>query len=297
VRDGEETKGTEGSGGALVRSLLRISGAVLLAVGFLLYPFFYFMQERLIFVRQGITPEEREGVRRSFPHAEEMTLATQDGVTLHGWFLKGDGETPAPLLLYFGGNAEEVSTFLPEAEEYAALGYSVVLMNYRGYGLSGGRPGESALTRDARLIYDTFTGKDGVDPGRVAVMGRSLGTGVAVSLASERPASGLVLISPYDSLVSVAGDFYPWAPVGLILRHRFDSLALAPSMRAPALMIVASDDEVIHPEHTHRLGEAWAGPVTLVTVEGEGHNTLWRDPRYREGITGFLRKIREEPAP
>jgi hypothetical protein len=68
VRDGEETKGTEGSGGALVRSLLRISGAVLLAVGFLLYPFFYFMQERLIFVRQGITPEEREGVRRSFPH-------------------------------------------------------------------------------------------------------------------------------------------------------------------------------------------------------------------------------------
>jgi pimeloyl-ACP methyl ester carboxylesterase len=168
-------------------------------------------------------------------------------------------------------------------------------MNYRGYGLSGGRPGERALKSDARLIYDVFTSREGIDPGRVAVMGRSLGTGVAVSLASGRPASGLVLISPYDSLVSVARDFYPWMPVGLILRHRFDSLALAPSMKAPALMLLASDDEVIRPEHTHRLREAWAGPVTLVTVEGEGHNTLWRDPRYREGITGFLRKTREEP--
>jgi pimeloyl-ACP methyl ester carboxylesterase len=68
-------------------------------------------------------------------------------------------------------------------------------------------------------------------------------------------------------------------------------------MEAPALMIVASEDEVIHPEHTRRLGEAWAGPVTLVTAEGEGHNTLWRNSRYRESIGGFLRKTCEEPAP
>jgi pimeloyl-ACP methyl ester carboxylesterase len=293
VKAREEEKSTGFSGGAL----LRIGGAVLLALGFLLYPFFYFMQERLIFFRQGITQQEREGVRRAFPRAEEVTLATEEGVTLHGWFLRAEGETPAPLLLYFGGNAEEVSTFLPEAEEYAQIGYSVVLMNYRGYGLSGGRPGERALTGDARLIYDAFTVKDGVDPGRVVVMGRSLGTGVAVSLASVRPVAGLVLVSPYDSLASVARDFYSWVPVNLVLRHRFDSLALASSMEAPALMIVASEDEVIHPEHTRRLGEAWAGPVTLVTAEGEGHNTLWRNSRYRESIGGFLRKTCEEPAP
>jgi pimeloyl-ACP methyl ester carboxylesterase len=281
-------------GGALLSSLLRIGGAVLVAVGFLLYPFLYFMQEGLIFVRQGITPEEREGVRRAFPRAEEVTLTAAEGVTLHGWFLEADGEEPAPLLLYFGGNAEEVSTFLSEAEEYAVLGYSVVLMNYRGYGLSGGKPGELALMSDARLIYDSFTRRDGIDPGRVVVMGRSLGTGVAVSLSSELPVAGLVLVTPYDSLASVARDFYPWVPVGLILRHRFDSLALAPSIEAPALMLVASDDEIIRPAHTHRLREAWAGPVTLVTVEGEGHNTLWTNPRYRESITEFLRGIRED---
>ncbi len=117
-------------------------------------------------------------------------------------------------MIYFGGNGEEVSWLVPEfsrVPDWAAL-----LVNYRGYGLSEGQPSETKLYRDALALYDRATRRPDIDSGRVIVMGRSLGTGVATYLASQRPVAGVVLISPYDSLVQVAREAYPFLPVNLL---------------------------------------------------------------------------------
>ncbi len=267
---------------------------ILIALGmaavFVLYP--YFMQERLIFYPQQLARERLAQIRQGLPEAEEARLVAPDGVALHGWFVKGRGEGPSPLLVYFGGNAEEVSATLPEAEGYSREGWSVVLINYRGYGLSGGEPGERELFGDAELIYDEFAGREDVDAATVAVMGRSLGAGVAVYLASVRPVAGVVLVSPFDSLKSVAGRHYPFLPVSWLLKHPFDSLSRAPDVKAPLLALMGGEDRVIPAEHSLRLTEGWGGDYTLRNIKGEGHNTIPRNPLYREHIVGFLRELK-----
>lgn len=280
-----------GRGGIAFFSVLGALAGVLGGIWVLAASVLYFSQDGMIFPRQGLAPGEIERVRREFPDAEETGLAAPDGVVLRGWLVKGRGQGPHPLLIYFGGNAEEVSTFIPQAEAYAEAGWSVLLMNYRGYGASGGSPGEKELFEDAALIYDAFSGRDDVEKGHIAVMGRSLGTGVAVYLASMRRVSGVVLVSPYDSLAAVAGEKYPVVPVSLLLRHRFDSLSRAPSIDAPMLAVLAGEDRVISRERSMALIEKWGGRRTLVMVEGEGHNSVGANPAFREAVVGFLKGL------
>jgi pimeloyl-ACP methyl ester carboxylesterase len=271
-----------------------IMAGILIALGmaavFVLYP--YFMQERLIFYPQELAQEKLLHIRQALPEAEEVRLAAPDGVALHGWYVKGRGTGPSPLVIYFGGNAEEVSAALPEAAGYAGEGWSVVLMNYRGYGLSGGEPGERELFGDAEFIYDEFARREDVDAATVAVMGRSLGSGVAVYLASVRPVAGVVLVSPFDRLKSVARGHYPFLPVSWLLKHPFDSLSRAPNVTVPLLALVAGEDRVIPAEHSLGLAEGWGGDYTLRNIKGEGHNTISRNPLYREHIVDFLRELK-----
>src|SRR5262249_22796712 len=132
---------------------------------------------------------------------------------------------PCPLVIYFGGNAEEVSWLLQESPRLAP--WALLLVNYRGYGLSDGRPSESALYNDAVALYDWVTARPDTDARRIVFVGRSLGTGVATYLASQRTVSGVVLVSPYDNLVEVARGVYPYLPVDGLMRYRFDSAARA----------------------------------------------------------------------
>jgi hypothetical protein len=203
---------------------------------------------------------------------------------VHAWHLPGTG----PAVLYFGGNAEEVSWMLDELA--AAPSGSWCLMDYRGYGASGGAPSERALVADAKLLYDHAAKLPGVDAKRMLAFGRSLGSGVAVALAAERPLAGLILATPFESLAAVAKRYYWYLPVDLMLRHRFDSIALAPGLRAPLLCLIASRDEVIPPVHGERLYEAWGGPKRKVVLQEAGHNTTDSHPLFWPSIREFLAK-------
>jgi len=243
-------------------------------------------QERLIFFPQRLDQHAALGIQQLYPRSEAFELAVEDGVRLRGWFVVGPAQRPWPLIIYFGGNAEELSWLVPEfsrVPDWAAL-----LVNYRGYGLSQGQPSERILYRDALALYDHMTRRSDVDPGRVIVIGRSLGTGVATYLASQRPVAGLVLISPYDSLVQVARDAYPFLPVGLLLRHRFDSAARAPLIRAPLLALVAAQDDVVRPERSRRLVQVWGGPAQLEVLDGVDHNAVQSHSDYWKLIRAFL---------
>ncbi len=220
---------------------------------------------------------------------EKVSLAAADGTPLAGVLVLPPGEAGArdPAVIYFGGNAEEVTARAADVERHYGR-RAVLLVNYRGYGDSGGKPGEAALVTDAVTLHDWAARRADLDPARFCVHGRSLGSGVAVQLALARPVRCVVLTSPYDSLAAVGRSHYPWLPVGLLLRHRFDSLAVAGRISAPALVAYGGDDTIIAPEHSERLAAAWGGPVERLRIDGHGHNDLDFDPRYAAAIAAFL---------
>ncbi len=197
------------------------------------------------------------------------------------------GAARSATVIYFGGNAEEVTAYAPETERH--YGHrAVLLVNYRGFGASGGRPGEKALVADALAIHDWAARHPRLDETRFCAHGRSLGTGVAVQLAASRALKCVVLTSPFESLVAVGRSHYPWLPVGLLLRHRFDSAALAPRLRIPALVVYGGADTIIGPKHSEGLADAWGGTVERVRLDGFGHNDIDLNPRYAQAIAAFL---------
>lgn len=179
-------------------------------------------------------------------------------------------------LIYLGGNAEDVTASLPIFER-AFPGRALYLLHYRGYAGSSGSPSEQALVGDALALFDRVarTHRD------VAVVGRSLGTGVAVQLASQRPVSRLVLVTPFDSLAGLAARQFPYFPVRWLLRDRYASSGYAPRVQAPTLLIVARHDEIIPPDSAERLLARFpAGVAQLRVIEGAGHNSISDHPAY-----------------
>jgi uncharacterized protein len=243
----------------------------------------YLAQDGLIFFRQPVPEARRAEIARAHPQVQSVSLAAPDGTRVHAWYRKAG---PA-LVLYFGGNAEEVSWML-DVVRAEAPAISWMLVDYRGYGQSGGSPSEKALVADALMLYDHAVTLPGIDAKRIYAFGRSLGGGVAVALAAERPLAGLILVTPFDSLAAVAKRYYWYLPVDWMLKHRFDAIALAPRLNTPLLALIAERDEVIPPVHAERLVEAWGGPKRKVVLPGASHNATDGHPRFWPEIRRFL---------
>jgi len=187
-------------------------------------------------------------------------------------------------LLYFGGNGEDVSANLASFSS-AFPDRAIYLMHYRGYGGSTGEPTEAALHADALALFDRVH----AEHADVAVVGRSLGSGVALRLASERPASRLVLVTPYDSIQEIAARQFSWFPVRWLLQDKYESWRDAPKIRVPTLLLGAEFDEVIPRASTERLEAAFAkGVATLVFIPGAGHNTISETPQYLAALRAAL---------
>lgn len=269
-----------------IKSLARIIIATIILFPVIVYPLLYILQDKLIFIGAQADEATREWAKTQYPDTE-VFLETPDHVTLHGWYVNTNPpKKKSPLIIYFGGNAEDVSVNLYDIEEFK--GWAVLLINYRGYGLSEGKPSESGLFKDALFLYDVFSQREDVDETRVVVMGRSLGTGVAVYLAAHRDVEGVILVSPYDSIKNVARKAYPFAPVSLLLKHNFDSAALAPSIDVPMLTLIASQDTIIPPSYSEKLIAKWGGEVFRKIIEVRDHNTISIADAYWESIQEFL---------
>ena len=188
-------------------------------------------------------------------------------------------------LIYFGGNAEDVSLNIDFFRKLLPQ-WSVFLCNYRGYGGSSGSPSEDALFSDALAVYDSVSETHDT----VAVMGRSLGTGVAVFLASRKPVERIALVTPYDSMVAVAASHYPLVPVSLLMKDRFESVKMVRDVDVPTLVIIAENDEVIPLKNSQRLVAALdEKQVESAVIEGAGHNTIDLSSRYRTLLQNFFR--------
>ena len=241
-------------------------------------------QERLVFFPQPVASEARLP-----PRASPLTIVAGDGTRLCGWIVRSEAlSAAAPGVIYFGGNAEEVSGTLSDPRW--PRDWAIVGVNYRGYGNSEGKPGEAAIMADALAIYDAVAGRDDIDPRRIVVFGRSLGTAVATRVAADRPVTGAILVSPYDSMTAIGKLHYPWLPVSLLLRHRFDAIPDARRSAMPLLAIVGGSDTIIPAERSRALFDAWAGPKTWQVEAHAGHNDIAAEASFWSGVADFLAK-------
>ena len=187
-------------------------------------------------------------------------------------------------LVYFGGNAEDVSGNLQSFSE-TFPDHALFLMHYRGYGGSTGHPTEQANHSDAAALFRKIHEQHA----EVVVFGRSLGTGVAVRLASQYPASRLILVTPYDSIEEIAASVYPYLPVRWLLLDRYESGKYAPGVRIPTTIIEAEHDEEIPHFSTEKLlGRFEKGVASITVIPGVGHNDIGTSSEYRKTLQAAL---------
>ncbi len=213
----------------------------------------------------------------------EITIA-HDNIILHGWHIRPEKQKT---IFYYGGNAEEVSLNLEDFEVFED--HSIILINYRGYGESQGSPGQEEIYSDAIFIYDYFREKYPQTMNEVVLMGRSLGSGVATYVASQRETTRIILITPYDSILNIARKHFPYLPVSLILKHPFNSQEYAQGIEGPVLILIAENDNIIPYENTMNLIENFSCNVNSVVIKNTDHNTIQLSPEYWASISNFMK--------
>ena len=228
------------------------------------------------------------------PSAGRLELTTSDGIRLVG-VRRAPPSVQAerrPILLGFPGNAWNAEAMaltlhqlLPEFE--------IVVFHYRGYRPSGGRPSAKALLGDSLVIFDHLQKELG--PRQIVAVGVSVGSPVALDLAKHRSLAGLVLVTPFDSLVELARDHYPWAPVRLLLRHRMPTIDFVRDLPTPTAIIAASRDTIVPPHRSDPLRRAIPNLVFDRTVEKAGHNDLYDRPAFMAAMREALDRIQSAP--
>lgn len=211
--------------------------------------------------------------------AEKVSLTTPDGDTLHGIHIP-PASAPAKartLIIGFGGNAwngANVAAYLHQLYPDA----DVVTFHYRGYRPSTGSASATALLADAPLIYDRAT--ELVKPDRIAIVGFSIGSGVAAGLVRSRKVDGLILVTPFDSLKAAAADLYPWLPIAMFFEHEMDAAGLLAGSDVPVAILGAEHDSLIVPARTDALRRRVGNLIYDRTIAGAGHNDIYQRPEF-----------------
>jgi pimeloyl-ACP methyl ester carboxylesterase len=281
-----------------IRSILISAGLSILAIvvgGFLiLFTFIFFFQDAVanrtssFFQPRRILVETAQEL--TAPDVIPLDLTTPDGIHLRGWLVWNSAGEKTPLVIYFGGSGSESSEMIPMARQLE--GWSVALVNYRGFGQSEGTPTHEDTLSDARLLYDELAARPDIDSSQVVAMGYSLGTGVAVQLAEQRPVAGTILVSPYDHWSLIGLNKSPlYAPLSGIMKPYFDSISLAPDIHSPVLFLIGAEDAVVPSDLSIKLAGSWGGKTTVKEYPGEDHGLLFHENNSWEDIERFLHSL------
>lgn len=223
---------------------------------------------------------------------EEVWLESEDGTRIHGIYAAA--REPFADLLFFHGNAGSLYDRLDNVAMLVEAGLNVLIIDYHGYGKSGGRPSESALYEDASLAYRHLVDGRGVDPDRIVLFGRSLGSTVAIELGVRERAGAIIVESGFTSAEDLARVHYGWLPGALLknMTHELASIDKVGRLRAPALYVHGDRDSIVPLRMGRRLFEASAEPKEWYEIEGAGHNdTVWAGgSSYIERVVGFVKK-------
>lgn len=244
--------------------------------------YFYFTQDSKIFNISEI-PSNPPVILKN---VKKISLEVDDGVVLDGVYKKSN-QKDVPTIIYFGGNSDDARRFLLHVKKLND--FNIVTFNYRGYLQSGGKPSEISLFNDALKIYDKFANDSGV-----IVVGRSLGSGVAVYLASKRKVLGVVLITPYDSIASLAKQKYPFLPVNLMLKYKFESIKYIEKIKSPIGIIEVKNDTTIPNSHTLKLLKKIKNLSKIVVLKNTTHADVLNHPKFEESLKSLIKEIHVE---
>jgi hypothetical protein len=289
--DESDSSGGEGPRkGSVKRKLLRLAiiAVVVYAAFVILLAVF---QRRLIYYPS----RDYEGVPSDVSRAyEDVTFHASDGVKLTGWFVPHGSldEAAGATALFFHGNAGNISHRLHTIDILHRIGFSVFIIDYRGFGKSAGKPSERGLYLDAEAAWAYLTESRGVPAERIVLIGRSLGGGVAIELASRKNPGALVVESTFTSLVDVAREHFRFFPVGLILREKYESIRKIGSVKCPVLILHGTDDELIPIAQGRALFEAANEPKRFIETPG-GHNEagFTYNLDYVEQMRAYLKEV------
>jgi len=223
--------------------------------------FLFFFQRKLQYVPMGRIEKVAEGF-------QEEILTTEDGIEILSWYKKPqDGKK---IILYFHGNAGNLGDRNHKFEAFSQAGFGVMAVSYRGYFGSRGEPSEAGLINDGKAAFK-FLLDDGYLPRDIVLYGESLGSGVAVQLASKFDVAGLVLEAPFSSVIEVAKRSYWFVPVSLILKDKFESIKFMPQVSAPVLIFHGTADGIVPITEGKKLFAAVKSHKQFIEVQGAGH--------------------------
>jgi pimeloyl-ACP methyl ester carboxylesterase len=252
------------------------------AVGLVLYGVvvlvLYATQEKQIFNTLAISTPKTF----SCDTCEAISLEVTPQVQLHGK-RRPSPQKDFPLLLYFGGNADDATRIVLHADTWPV---EVVVFNYRGYVDSEGTPTQAALFGDALAIYDHYAHHR-----PVVIMGRSLGTGVATYVAAHRKVAQVILITPYDSIRSLAREKFPFFPINWLIKHPFESIQYMPYVQAPVAILEVKDDNVIPAKHLEALKAKVPNLMSHDVLENTTHGEVLQHPDFEKTIQSILHRL------
>ena len=267
-----------------------LSFVLLAALGYVAFAgFIYLTQPRLLYYPNLPTRELTATPADTGLDYEAVTLQTGDGVRLSAWFVPHPA--PRATLLFFHGNAGNLSHRIESIRLFHDLGLSVFIIDYRGYGQSEGSPTETGTYRDATAAWDYLVDERRIAPQEIVIFGRSLGGAIAAELASRTRPAALIIESAFTSVPNMAARLYSWLPVRWLSRYRYDTGAKLASITAPLLIAHSADDEVIPYAQGRRLFELAREPKRFLELRG-AHNGgfLVNREGYARAVDAFLRE-------
>ncbi len=230
-------------------------------------------------------------------YGERIELRMQDGTQLVGWYLPaaegGDGAAKGrreAALLWFYGNGETIGAIWPTIRDFRPLTAALLVVDYPGYGASGGRATEAGMYEAADLAYNALVARPDVDRHRVYVYGRSLGSAAATHTAATHEVAGLILESPFTSARGMAAQHYRIFPRFLV-QLNLDNLGAMPRIHCPVLIFHGTADVLVPIKMGHEVAAASGGPVEFVMIEGAGHNDTYDmgGRAYKEKLAAFVK--------
>ena len=271
------------------RVLILRLGLALAVIYVVFIAFMWQFQERLAFpAPRGAVPDPTAlGLA-----GERFTTTLADGTILVGWYLAPERSGRGPGLLWFYGNGENLGAIWPVLRDFRPPDAALLVLDYPGYGASGGRATEAGLHQAAEAAYAALAARPEVDPARIVVYGRSLGTTVATWLAARRPVAGVILESPFTNAREMSRQHLGLFP-RFVLRLELDNLAAIAQIRAPVLVFHGTADRLVPFAMGQRVAQAATGPAELVAIEGASHNETYArgGAAYRDRMREFVRRV------
>lgn len=251
----------------------------------LLVVLMYFMQDYLVYFPTRVVPTTPADLDLEY---DDVYLTTADQIRVHGWWIPADSAQATVIVCH--GNGGNIGHRLETIRIFRQLALNVFIFDYRGYGQSEGKPTEEGTYRDAAAAWQFVTGEKGVPVERLILFGRSLGGAVASRLAERHPPAALILESTFTSLPDAGAAAYPFLPVRLLARHRYDTAERLPRIHCPVLVIHSPDDEIVPFHLGQKVYERANPPKEFFELNG-GHNEgfLVSITAYRAKLKAFIR--------